>query len=120
MNLISEIEIDDTIVKFYDGIDLGILINHPKDGSAGFIFCFVDKWSDEVKKHHRASKIDSILTNSDYKEFNSLEIDNNYVCIYQTDGHLSAVYESIKKNIHQKIGKPWLTISGSTRGIITP
>ncbi len=120
MNLISKIEIDNTIVKFYDGIDLEILTKHPKDGSGGFIFCFIDKWLDEVKKHHRESKIDSILTNSEYKEFNSLEIDNNYVCIYQTDGYLEAIYESIKKNIHKKIGKPWLTLSGSTRGNIIP
>ena len=106
MILISEDLLDGVNVKYYDGIDLKIAQEHPKDGSNGFIFCFVDKWVSEVKKHNRESKIDNILSDSEVIDFDMDSINNNYICIYQTDGNLKPVYEAIKGNIHKKIGKP--------------
>ena len=119
MILISEIEVEGTKVKFYDGIDLDIAMKHPTDGSNGFIYCFVDSWVSEVKKHQRSSKIDSILDEFEYKEFGSEDINNNYICIYQTNGDLEVVYNTIKENIQQKLGKPWFVTSGINRGNIT-
>jgi hypothetical protein len=108
MILISEDTLEGVNIKYYNGIDLKIALEHPKDGSGGFIFCFVDKWVSEVRKYNRESKIDDVLGDGEFKEFDSDELNNNYICIYQTDGNLEPVYNAIKGNIHKKIGKPWL------------
>ena len=44
MTLIEKIKVDEIDVSFYNGIDIDFVINHPKDGSSGFIFCFIDNW----------------------------------------------------------------------------
>ena len=108
MILISEEKIDDINVKYYDGIDLKMAQEHPKDGSGGFIFYFVENWVSEVKKYDRESKIDNILSDKEVIDFDIDIVNNNYICIYQTDGDLEIVYKAIKENIHKKIGKPWL------------
>ena len=61
MILISEELIQNTNVQYYKGIDFNVAQEHPKDGSGGFLFFFVDKWVDEVKKYTRESKIDNII-----------------------------------------------------------
>jgi len=110
MILISEDILDGVNVKYYDGIDLKLAQNHPKDGSNGFIFCFVDNWVNEVKKYNRESKIDNILSDEEVIDFDMDNLNNSYICIYQTDGNLEQVYNAIKGNIHKKIGKPWLVM----------
>ena len=69
MILISEEKIDDINVKYYDGIDLKMAQEHPKDGSGGFIFYFVENWVSEVKKYDRGSKIDNILSDKEVIDF---------------------------------------------------
>ena len=86
MILIEEISIDNMLVRFYDGIDFDIVMNHPKDGKSGFIFCFIENWVSEVKKWERNSKIDSVMGNKYFEKFQSESIENNYVAIYQLDG----------------------------------
>lgn len=100
MNLIESIIIDGNVFSFFDGIDFDIIMNHPKDGTEGFIFCFVDSWVKEVKKWERESKIDHILKNKLIKKFNSQNIENNYVSIYQLDG---IDYKILKEIVKQKI-----------------
>lgn len=119
MILISEDILDGVNVKYYDGIDINIAQEHPKDGSGGFIFCFVDKWVSEIKKHNRGSKIDNILSDKDIIEFDMDSLNNSYICIYQTNGNLEPVYNAIKENIHKKIGKPWL-VGDCIRGFAGP
>lgn len=112
MILISKEIIDGDEIKYYDGIDFDIVKEHPHDGSNGFIFCFVDNLVSEIKKYNRSNKIDTIIDDKDEKVFDTEEINNNYVCVYQTNGLTQQVYETIKENINTRLGKPWLVVPG--------
>ena len=100
MILIEKIFVDNIDVSFYNGIDFDFIMNHPKDGSNGFIFCFIDNWIKEVKRWERESKIDSVLKDQQYQKFNSQDIENNYVAIYQLDGTEPGVlFQIIKEKV---------------------
>lgn len=119
MILIDEIIIDDVNVRFYEGIDFDQLLNHSKDGSDGFIFCFINNWVTEVKSYHRQRKLNSIVDNTDYEEFDWDQIDNNYVSVYQTEGMgIFSVYEAIRSKVERKQfeHKKWIPIGGMTTG----
>lgn len=107
MILISKENIDGCDVKYYDGIDFDMINTHPRDGSSGFIIFFVDSFISEVNIHNRAKKIDSILNGSESKHIDIENIDNDFICIYQTNGMTEQIFDTIKKNIHSKIYKPW-------------
>jgi hypothetical protein len=88
-------------------------MNHPKDGSNGFIFCFIDSWIKEVNSWERDSKIDSVLTNELFKKFNNQDIENNYVAIYQLVGmELNTLFQIIKEKVINKNfpEHPWIPI----------
>jgi hypothetical protein len=113
MTLIEKIIIDDNEFSFYNGIDFNIIMNHPKDGSNGFIFCFIDSWIKEVNSWERDSKIDSVLTNELFKKFNNQDIENNYVAIYQLVGmELNTLFQIIKEKVINKNfpEHPWIPI----------
>ena len=98
MILIDEMKINNNIVKFYDGVDFDILIKHSKDGSGGFIFCFIDNWVKEVKSYNRQRKLNSIVDNIKYINFEWEMIDNNYINIYQVEGAgIEPVLDAVKK-----------------------
>lgn len=112
MILIDEIIVDNVDVKFYEGMDVDKLLNHPKDGSNGFIYCFIDNWVNEIKTYNRQRKISSVIDDIKYKEFEWDNINNNYICIYQTEGMLiKDVYETIRKKVevNQFPNQPWIT-----------
>ena len=48
MILIDEIIVDNVNIKFYEGMDFDLLLNHSRDGSDGFVFCFIESWVNEV------------------------------------------------------------------------
>ena len=115
MILIDEIIVDNVDVKFYEGMDVDKLLNHPKDGSNGFIYCFIDNWVNEIKTYNRQRKISSVIDDIKYKEFEWDSINNNYICIYQTEGMLiKDVYETIRKKVevNQFPNQPWIITKG--------
>jgi hypothetical protein len=119
MNLIESIIVDDRNFSFYNGIDFDIVMNHPNDGSNGFIFCFIENWIDEVKIWERQSKLDSVLNDKLIEEFNSKKIENNYLAIYQLQGTEPGVlFEIIKEKVINKNfpEHPWIPISGLEKG----
>jgi hypothetical protein len=119
MILIEKIFVDNIDVSFYNGIDFDFIMNHPKDGSNGFIFCFIDNWIKEVKRWERESKIDSVLKDQQYQKFNSQDIENNYVAIYQLDGTEPGVlFQIIKEKVINKNfpEHPYIAISGIDKG----
>jgi hypothetical protein len=119
MTLIEEIFVDDKKVEFYQGIDFDIVMNHPKDGSKGFIFCFIDNWITEVKKWERESRINSVIENSIPKKFRSTNIENGYVAIYQLEGvDIDVLHKIIREKVINKNfpEHPWIPISGITKG----
>jgi hypothetical protein len=112
MILIDKIIIDNIKVEFYEGMDVDKLLNHPKDGSNGFIYCFIDNWISEIKRYNRQRKISSVIDGVLYEEFEWDNINNNYICIYQTEGMLiKDVYETIRKKVevNQFPNQPWIT-----------
>ena len=118
MILISEELIQNTNVQYYKGIDFNVAQENPKDGSGGFLFFFVDKWVDEVKKYTRESKIDNIIDSKPIKDFDMEQLNNDYICIYQTDGNFEVIYESIKNNMNNIIHRPWSAIGNTEIGKI--
>ena len=117
--LIEEMFIDNIKVQFFNGIDFNIIMKHSKNGSDGFIFCFIDSWISEVKKWERESKIDSVIENIDFEKFKSQDIENNYVAIYQLDGiECDVLYKVIREKVINKNfpEHPWIPISGVDKG----
>lgn len=105
MRLIEEI--DD--VKFYDGIDIEYVSNYNKKK---LIVIFIDNWDKEVIANKRDNAIGSILDENLY-DLNKLE--NIYIVIYQTNGHLEPVYEAIKNKILCKDNGRWYSVAGFTK-----
>lgn len=120
MILIEELKLsENTKACFYKGVDFDILINHSKDGSKGFIFCFIDSWQREVDSYNRNNKIKSLLNSTSFNEFDWKSIDNNFISIYQTEGvGYEVVYETVKKKIinQQLPDQPWIPINGTSTG----
>lgn len=100
MTLIEEIEQKGVNVRFYNGVDFDVLINHSKDGSDGFIYCFMDSWIKEVQQYNRDNKIKSVINNTEYSDFDWDNINNNYICIYQADGiDIDILYQAIREKV---------------------
>jgi hypothetical protein len=111
MILIDEITVDNVNVKFYEGMDFDLLLNHAKDGSNGFIFCFIKNWLTEVKSYNRQRKLSSVVDDIDYEEFEWEKIDNNFISVYQTEGMgIHDVYQTIRKKVERKQFdyRPWI------------
>jgi hypothetical protein len=119
MILIDGIIVDNVNIKFYKGMDIDLLLNHNRDGSNGFIFCFIDSWISEVKSYNRQRKLVSLVDDIDYEEFEWEMINNNYICIYQTEGvGIDIVYKTIRGKLEKNElpDQPWTPISGISRG----
>lgn len=119
MILIEKIIVDNKDIKFYNGIDFNIALNHSKDGSDGFIFFFIDNWVEEVKRWNRESKIDSIIKNKQYEKIKSEDFDNSYIVIYQLEGtEPGLLFKIIKDKVlnNNFPEHPWIPISGIDKG----
>ena len=119
MILIEIIDYKGTSIKFYNGIDFDVLKKHAKDGSNGFIFCFMDSWKKEVNKHNRENKINSLIEGSNYEDFKWEDINNNYISIYQTDGiGLELLYQTVRDKVLRGHlpDSPYLSIQGVNKG----
>jgi hypothetical protein len=119
MILIDEIIVSGNLVRFYEGIDFDKLLKHPKNGSNGFIFCFINNWKSEVTSHNRQKKVSSVIDNEEYEDFSWDKIENNYISIYQTEGMgIFEVYETIRKKVerNQFESQPWVPINSLTTG----
>ena len=102
MILIDKIIIDNTQFQFYNGINFNDIIEHPKDGTDGFKFFFINNWKSEVESWKRENKINSIL-NDNYYNLNPIDIENDYISIYQLDGvSFDILYKVIKDKVINK------------------
>lgn len=111
MILISEEVIDQVNYRFYNGIDFDQAISHPKDGSEGMIYYFIDNWENEIKKINRDKKINMVIDNITFDPL--VEINNDYIIVYQTGSYLNQIYEAVKKNLKSTlIYDPWQPIAG--------
>lgn len=100
MILIEQIYSDGLNFRFYNGVEFDALINHAKDGSEGFIFCFVDSYIKEVKSYNRNNKLKSIIEDKTYSKFKWESINNDFIAIYQTDGiGIDILYKCIRERV---------------------
>lgn len=99
-------------MRYYFGIDFKKVISHPKDGSDGMMFCFVESFIESQKSFQRELKIDHLLDNTEIDI--DKEIDNTYVFVYQTGEYQEQVYLAIKKKMMEgrKYEHPWVSVSG--------
>jgi type II secretory pathway component PulC len=101
LKIIDEVVVNENIIKFYSGIDFDYINSYDKKE---LIIIFIDNWSSEIRNY----KIDSVLEEN--KSFLD-EINNDYIMIYQTNGFLEPVYETIKKKILTEQSE-WSTTTG--------
>lgn len=119
MNLIEKITVREQDVRFYEGVDFDRLLNHPADGSKGFIFCFIHKYSLEMVRYNRHRKLESITKGVDFIEFDYNILNNSWISIYQTDGvGIEVIFETIKNKVlqNQFTDTPWIPASSLSRG----
>lgn len=119
MNLIEEIEVGDSVYRFFEGIDFDKLLDHPCDGSRGFIFCFIKKYSQEMKEYNRHRKLRSIIDDLEFIEFDFTMLNNCFISIYQTDGvGIEVIFKSIKNKVLQGqfTDMPWIPSTSLSHG----
>jgi hypothetical protein len=104
MKLIEKKEIGGVNYQFFDGIDFDMIDKHPKNGSSGFLYFFINSWVEEVKRFERESTINSVLDGKKIKKINTKQMENDYICIYQTSGiGLDVLYKHVMRNINMKL-----------------
>ena len=113
MNLIEETVIQNTKIKFYEGFDLSVILNHPKDGSDGMIYCFFNNWGNEIKINQRNKKIEFLLEGKSIENLNMEDINNNYVILYQIGGLNIEIYRTIKQRLEL-----WTPVAGCNIALI--
>jgi hypothetical protein len=98
MELIEESLINRQQVKYYNGFDLELIINHPKDGSGGMMVVFFNSVKIEETKYKRHQIILNLLESKQIQNFNDIleNIDNPYLTLYETHGYTDIIYKSIK------------------------
>lgn len=120
MNLIEKINVDGVDVSFYDGLDIDFVKKHPKDGSKGFLFCFIDSWFHTVKSHERESKVNAVLQNKSHKKFDSKTLENDFLAIYQLDGtEPGVIYKIVKEKVlnNNFMNPAYIPVSGLKKGV---
>jgi hypothetical protein len=118
MILIYKNTVNNTEIKYYEGIDFDIVKNHPKDGSNGMLIFFIHNWVKEVNKWKRNNVINELLGEKNEK-YDLSNIDNNFISIYQSEGiPIDILFETIKGKIEREqfINKPWTPISSIDKG----
>lgn len=99
MTLIEEFQIEYKTVRFYDGIDFEMIYNHRGND---FLIFFIKSWKEEIKRWMRDSKLNTLLYNKDYIDFDVHNMESNYVSIYQVGDNIDDVLDVVKKRIINK------------------
>lgn len=99
MKLVDEIEINNFSIKFYFGMNIDIILKHPNDGSSGFIYCFIESFKEEMIRFKREIKIDDLFENKrvNIDNLSNFDINNSYVCIYQTGELQNETFKIVKE-----------------------
>ena len=102
--------------KFFDGMDFDVCLNHPKDGTEGFMVFLIDNWETEIKKKKRENQIDSVLTGKKQKTPSFSDIDNTFVCVYQKSGIDNMEFIEIIKKKNLNLENTWNPVGSIGRG----
>ena len=99
MILIEELKIEYNTIRFYDGIDFEMIHNHRGND---FLIFFIKSWKEEIIKWERDSKLNTLLNNKDYTDFDVHNMENNYFSIYQVVDNIDGVLYVVKKRLINK------------------
>ena len=99
MILIEELKIEFKTIRFYDGIDFEMINNHRGND---FLIFFIKSWKEEIIKWERDSKLNILLHNKNYSDFDVHNMENNYVSIYQVGDNIDNILDVVKKRIINK------------------
>jgi hypothetical protein len=113
MILIEELKIEYKIVRLYDGIDFEMIYNHRGND---FLIFFIKSWKEEVIKWERDFKLNKLLNNEDYIDFDIHNMENNYVSIYQVSDNMCEILDVVKKRLINK--KDYTVFPWNIEGII--
>lgn len=99
MTFLERFEVSSKIIKFWSGFDLESILNHPKDGSSGYMVVLVDSIKSEYLKYSRNLKIEQLFSDKKEEDFYKIieNIQNNYVLIYQSKGEQVKILVDIIK-----------------------
>ncbi len=99
-------KIDELLTKvgnyiFYDGIDFDFIKNYKGND---MIVVYVDEWNKALNMLNRENKINTLIGEKTLS-VNSILDNNLYISIYQTNGYLDAVHDTIKSKIERQSGQ---------------
>jgi hypothetical protein len=104
MTFLEQFKVSDTLVKFWSGFDLELILNHPKDGTSGYMVVLVESIKMEYLRYSRNLKIDQICSDKRERDFYKIieNIENDYVLIYQSRGEQNVILVDIIKDKFSK------------------
>jgi hypothetical protein len=109
MNFLQKIKIQKYTINFWSGFCLQKVLSHPKDGTSGFMVLLLDSVQEERKKYSRDLKIDKIINNFDYQNFDDVlqNLHNDYVIIYQSNGDNDTLIQILKEKFSRELFTNW-------------
>ena len=104
MTFLEQFKVSDTLVKFWSGFDIESILNHPKDGTSGYMVVLVESIKMEYLRYSRNLKIDQICSDKGERDFYKIieNIENDYVLIYQSRGEQNVILVDIIKDKFSK------------------
>ena len=112
MNFLDEVDIQKLSVKFWSGFDLEQILNHPKDGSDGFMIVLVESIESERLKFQREYTINRIIGDNNLIDFDNLldNVNNSFLAIYQSIGDDQLLVKILKEKFTKTLD--WRPIRG--------
>lgn len=96
MKLLETKKFNEQKVQFYQGIDVEMILQHPRDGSKGIMIIFFESLEKEKMKLMRYSTIKTILGESYENVFEKIiNLDNPNIILYETQGFMDVIYRSV-------------------------
>lgn len=112
MNFLDDMDIQKLNVRFWSGFDLEQILNHPKDGSDGFMIVLVESIESERLKFQREYMINRIIGDNNLIDFDNLldNVNNSFLAIYQSKGDDELLVKILKEKFTKTLD--WRPIQG--------
>jgi len=112
MNFLDEMYIQKLSVRFWSGFDIEQILNHPKDGSGGFMIVLVESIESERLKFQREYMINRIIGDRNIIDFDNLldNVNNSFLAIYQSIGDDELLVKILKEKFTKTLD--WRPIQG--------
>lgn len=102
MRLIESEIINDRVYYYYEGLDINMIKNHPRDGSGGLIIFLIESFITEMKNQNRDRKLNSVLKNKEFIPIDTESMAHDFVAIYQYEGvGMKNMIDVVKKQMRE-------------------